>query len=122
MIDSNLEQQVIDCRHIHANPELITVNTKRLMVANHLRELGLEVKTDIAHTGVVGLLKGSGDGPTVALRADMDALPVTEKTDVPFKSTVKSPIAARKSVLLRVWTRYPCRYVDGSNREARQYA
>ncbi|KXS36400.1 MAG: aminoacylase-2/carboxypeptidase-Z family hydrolase [Idiomarina sp. T82-3] len=92
MIDSTLEQQVIDWRrHIHANPELSNREYETAkMVANHLRELGLEVKTDIAHTGVVGLLKGRGDGPTVALRADMDALPVTEKTELPFKSTVKS--------------------------------
>ena len=83
-------------RHIHANPELSNREYETAkMVANHLRELGLS-ENDIAHTGVVGLLKGRGDGPTVALRADMDALPVTEKTELPFKSTVKSTYRGRK--------------------------
>jgi amidohydrolase len=78
-------------RDIHQNPELSNreFRTSRL-VAEHLKELGLEVKTSIAHTGVIGFLKGGLPGPTIALRADMDALPVTEKTDVPFRSTVKT--------------------------------
>lgn len=48
----------------------------------------MQVETDIGHTDVVGFLKGAKPGPTVMLRADMDALPVTEKVDVPFKSTI----------------------------------
>src|SRR5204862_1373245 len=60
------------------------------LIADRLRELGMEVKTPIAHTGVVGLLKGGKSGRVVALRADMDALPVVEQVDVPFKSTVKT--------------------------------
>ena len=104
MIDSNLEQQVIDWRHsIHANPELSNREYETAkMVANHLRELGLEVKTDIAHTGVVGLLKGRGDGPTVALRADMDALPVTEKPNCHLSPRLSQLIAARKCLCMPV--------------------
>lgn len=78
-------------RDIHAHPELGNreFRTARL-VAEHLVALGLEVKTEVAHTGVVGVLRGSRPGPVVALRADMDALPVTEQVDVPFASTVRT--------------------------------
>jgi amidohydrolase len=58
--------------------------------AEHLKALGLEVETGIAKTGVVALLRTGKPGPTIALRADMDALPVVERTDVPFKSVAKS--------------------------------
>ena len=58
------------------------------MVAEHLQSLGIEVKTGIAHTGVVGLLRGRKPGKVVALRADMDALPMTEKTNLPYSSNV----------------------------------
>jgi len=73
-------------RDIHQHPELSNreVRTSKL-VAAHLKKLGLDVET-YANTGVVGLLKGGQTGPTVALRADMDALPVTEQTQVPFMS------------------------------------
>ena len=78
-------------RDIHQHPELSNRETRTAkVVADHLRALGLEVKTDIARTGVVGVLRGGKPGPVVALRADMDALPVTEMVDLPFKSTVKS--------------------------------
>ena len=60
------------------------------LVADHLRSLGIEVRTNVAKTGVVGVLRGGRPGPVVALRADMDALPVAEEVDVPFKSTVRS--------------------------------
>ncbi len=78
-------------RYLHEHPELSNreVNTAK-MVADELRRLGIEVRTGIAKTGVVGILKGGLPGPVVGLRADMDALPVTERTDVPFKSTVKA--------------------------------
>lgn len=82
--------EIINLRHIiHQNPELGNreFNTAEL-VAKHLRKLGLEVTTGVAHTGVVGILKGGKDGPVVAVRADIDALPVIEDTDLPFKSTV----------------------------------
>ncbi len=79
-------------RDLHANPELGNreVRTAKV-VADHLRALGLDdIREQVAYTGVVGLLKGAKPGPCVALRADMDALPVTEETDVPFKSKVKA--------------------------------
>ena len=78
-------------RDIHQHPELSNreVRTSKL-VADHLRSLGIEVRTGVAKTGVVGLLRGGRPGPVVALRADMDALPVAEEVDVPFKSTVQS--------------------------------
>lgn len=76
-------------RHIHQNPELSNREVKTAeYIAKHLRSLGLEVKTGIAKTGVVAILKGGKPGPVVALRADMDALPVAERANVPFKSTV----------------------------------
>jgi amidohydrolase len=78
-------------RDIHQHPELSNreVRTAKL-VADHLTSLGIEVKTGVARTGVVGVLKGGKPGPVVALRADMDALPVTELVDLPFKSTVRA--------------------------------
>ncbi|HEX6048523.1 MAG TPA: amidohydrolase [Gemmatimonadaceae bacterium] len=78
-------------RDIHQNPELGNreVRTAKV-VADHLRSLGMEVKTGVAHTGVVGLLRGGKPGPVVALRADMDALPVTEQVDLPFASKVRT--------------------------------
>jgi amidohydrolase len=86
-----LESKCINWRHhLHENPELSNREFKTAeFVAKHLRNLGLEVKTNIAHTGVVGILRGSKPGPVVALRADMDALPVKERADVPFASKAK---------------------------------
>jgi amidohydrolase len=84
-------------RDIHANPELGNREFRTAkLVAEHLTGLGLEVKTGIAHTGVTALLKGGRPGPTVALRADMDGLPVTEKADVPFKSRVTAEFRGEK--------------------------
>ena len=78
-------------RDFHQNPELSDHETRTAkIVAEHLTKLGLEVTTGVAHNGVVALLKTGKPGPTIALRADMDALPVTERVDLPFKSTVKS--------------------------------
>jgi len=78
-------------RHIHEYPELSNREYKTAeLVADHLKSLGLEVQTGIAHTGVVGLLRGPEDGPVVALRADMDALPVVEHTGLPYASKVTS--------------------------------
>jgi amidohydrolase len=75
-------------QRVHQNPELgyQEVETARL-VAERLRQLGLEVRTGVAHTGVVAVLRGGRPGPVVAVRADMDALPVAEQTDLPFRST-----------------------------------
>ncbi|HTA64806.1 MAG TPA: amidohydrolase [Xanthomonadaceae bacterium] len=78
-------------RDIHQHPELSNREFRTsALVAKELRALGLEVKTNVAHTGVVALLKGGRPGPKLAIRADMDALPVTEELDLPFKSTVRS--------------------------------
>ena len=87
-----IEQKVIGWRHhIHENPELSNREFKTAeYVADHLRSLGIETKTGVAHTGVVGILKGGKPGPVVALRADMDGLPVVERVNIPFASKVKS--------------------------------
>ncbi|MFT7072724.1 MAG: amidohydrolase [Patiriisocius sp.] len=86
-----IEPKVIDWRHyFHENPELSNreFNTAK-KIADHLNSLGIEVQTGIAITGVVGLLKGNNPGKVVALRADIDGLPVTERNDLPFKSKKK---------------------------------
>ena len=78
-------------RDFHQHPELGNRETRTAkVIADELRRLGYEVKTGVGHTGVVALLKGAKPGPVVALRADMDGLPVTEQVDLPFKSTAKS--------------------------------
>ncbi|NNL00848.1 MAG: amidohydrolase, partial [Eudoraea sp.] len=76
-------------REIHQNPELSNREFKTAeKIAAHLKSLGIAVQTGVAHTGVVGILKGDHPGKVVALRADIDALPVTERNDLAFKSTV----------------------------------
>ena len=87
-----IEQKVIAWRHdIHQNPELGNREFRTAeLVAKHLRSLGMEVKTKVGITGVVGILKGDKPGPVIALRADMDALPIEEKNDLPFASKVKT--------------------------------
>ncbi len=76
-------------RDLHEHPELGNREFRTAgIIAEHLRSLGMEVETGVAHTGVVGLLRGGLPGPVVALRADMDALPVTEMVDLPFASKV----------------------------------
>lgn len=83
-----IEDQVIAWRRdIHQHPELGNREFRTAgIVADHLRSLGIEVRTEVAHSGVVGVLKGTKPGKVVALRADMDALPVTEQTGLPFAS------------------------------------
>ncbi len=87
----DIEPKVIEWRRdFHENPELSNREFKTAeKIANYLKSLGLEVQTGVAHTGVVAILKGGEPGPVVALRADIDALPVTERTPVPFASKVK---------------------------------
>jgi amidohydrolase len=88
----SIEEKVIQWRHdIHQHPELSNreFNTAQ-KVADHLRSLGMEVQTGVANTGVVGILKGKKPGKVVALRADMDALPVTERNALPYRSQVVS--------------------------------
>ena len=78
-------------RDIHEHPELGDQETRTAaLVATHLKALGLEVRTGVARTGVTGVLRGGLPGPTVALRADMDALPVQEPEDLPFASKAKA--------------------------------
>ncbi|MFK3940245.1 amidohydrolase [Pseudomonas monteilii] len=83
---------VIELRHvIHHYPELGNrEHQTAARIAQRLRELGLEVQTGIAHTGVVGLLRGGKPGPVVAIRAELDALPLTEQTGLPYASTVRA--------------------------------
>jgi amidohydrolase len=78
-------------RDFHEHPELGNLEIRTAgIVAEHLKKLGIEVKTGVAKTGVVGILKGGKPGPVIALRADMDALPVTERVPLPFASKVKT--------------------------------
>ena len=93
-----VEPQVIEWRrHLHAHPELSNREVKTAeYIAKQLRAMGLEVKTGIGITGVAALIKGGKPGRTIALRADMDALPVTEQTDVPFKSKVTTEFRGEK--------------------------
>jgi amidohydrolase len=90
-IQSVLPRMIAWRRDFHQNPELSyeEVRTARI-VAAHLRSLGLEVRTGVARTGVVGVLRGGRPGPVIALRADMDALPVTEEVELPFASRVRT--------------------------------
>jgi amidohydrolase len=87
-----IEQKVIEWRHdFHQNPELGNRETRTAaIIAKHLKSLGLEVKTGVAVTGVVGILKGDKLGPVVALRADIDGLPVEEKNNLSYASKVKT--------------------------------
>lgn len=83
-----IQQKLIEWRRdFHQHPELGNREFRTAqIVADHLRALGMEVQTEVAHTGVVGILKGGKPGPVIGLRADMDGLPVTERNDLPFRS------------------------------------
>ena len=87
---AQVEKKVIDWRRdLHQHPELSNREFRTSkVIQKHLASLGLAVQADVAHTGVVAILKGGKPGPLIALRADMDALPVTEVVDVPFASKV----------------------------------
>ncbi len=88
----SIESKVIEWRRdFHQHPELSNREFRTAeIVAKHLKSLGMEVRTGIAHTGVLGILKGGKPGPVVALRADMDGLPVTERAPIPFASKERS--------------------------------
>ena len=88
----DIEPKVIEWRRdFHEHPELSNREFKTSeKIAKHLKDLGLEVQTGIAHTGVIGILKGGKPGPVIAIRADIDGLPVTERAPIPFASKVKS--------------------------------
>ncbi|MDG3581987.1 amidohydrolase [Galbibacter pacificus] len=95
----NIESKVIEWRrYFHEHPELSNreFNTSK-KIAEHLTSLGMEVTTGIAKTGVVGILKGKKPGKVIALRADIDALPVTERNDLPFKSVVKDTFLGKET-------------------------
>src|SRR5204862_1685129 len=97
-------------RDFHQNPELGNRELRTAkIVADHLRSLGIEVREKVAHTGIVGLLQGPSarSGPVIALRADMDALPVTEEVDVPFASKVKTE-----------WSGQPCGVMHACGHDA----
>lgn len=84
-------------RHIHENPELGNREFKTMeYIAEHCRKLGLEVQTNVAKTGVVAILRGGKPGPVVALRADMDALPVKERAPISFASKATSDYNGQK--------------------------
>ena len=87
-IAAALQPKLVEIRRdLHQHPELSNREFRTAgIVAEHLRRLGLSVQTGVAHTGVVGLLEGSCPGPTVAVRADMDALPIQELNAVPYRS------------------------------------
>ena len=89
---SDIEPKVIEWRRdFHEHPELSNREFETAKkITRHLESLGMEVQTGVAHTGVVGILKGDKPGPVIALRADMDGLPVTERVDLPFASKVTS--------------------------------
>ena len=99
-----VEQEIADVmpsvvawrRDFHQHPELGNSEFRTAgIIADHLRSLGMDVQTGVAHTGVVGVLRG-GQGPVVALRADMDALPVTELVDLPFASKATGEYQGRE--------------------------
>ena len=92
IIIEGIEQKVIDWRRdIHENPELGNREIRTAaLVTKHLKSLGMDVQTNVGVTGVIGILKGGLPGPVIALRADMDALPVLERTPVSFASKVKT--------------------------------
>ncbi len=95
---NSIEDKVVEWRrYFHQNPELSNREFKTAeKIAKHLKSLGIEVQTGVAHTGVVGLLKGNKPGKVIALRADIDALPVTERNNLPYKSNVTSDFGGEK--------------------------
>lgn len=98
----NIEDKVIAWRHdMHQNPELGNREFRTAeLIAKHLKSLGIEVQTKVGVTGVVGILKGNQPGPVVALRADMDALPVEEKNDLPYTSKVKTTYNGQETFVM----------------------
>ncbi len=95
----DIEKKVVEWRrHFHQNPELSNREFKTAeKIAKHLKSLGIKVQTGVAKTGVVGVLKGKQEGKVVALRADIDALPVTERNNLPYKSNVTSEFLGTKT-------------------------
>ncbi|WP_020535177.1 amidohydrolase [Lewinella cohaerens] len=96
---TQMEDKVIEWRrYLHEHPELSNREFETAaMVAKHLQALGMEVRTEVGLTGVVGILRGGKPGKTVALRADMDGLPVTERVDIPFASKVTTTFLGQET-------------------------
>ncbi len=96
---ARIAPRMIEIREdIHRNPELSNRETRTAaLVAAELTRLGFEVRTGVAHTGVIGILRGGKPGKVVAVRADMDALPVTEQTDLPFRSVATATYLGRET-------------------------
>ena len=91
LVQKHSSTSIAQRQDMHRNPELSNRETRTgALVAAQLKALGIETQVGIAHTGVVGIIRGGRPGRTIAVRADMDGLPVTEQTDYPFKSTVRS--------------------------------
>lgn len=101
-IVQRITPSLIDIRRdIHAHPELAFEEKRTAaIVAEYFQKLGLEVRTGIARTGVLGILRGEKRGPVMAIRADMDALPITEETNLPFRSREKGTFEGREVGLM----------------------
>ncbi len=101
-LSDQVEKKVIEWRrHLHQNPELSNREFQTAKyIANHLRNLGISVQTGVAKTGVVGVLKGDKPGKVVALRADIDGLPVTERNELLFKSTKTTTYNGKKTGIM----------------------
>jgi amidohydrolase len=97
LVERFADESIRQRQDIHRSPELSNRETRTAeRVAKHLRGLGMEVKTGIAHTGVVGILRGGKPGRTIAVRADMDGLPVKEESELPFRSTARGSYLGRE--------------------------
>ncbi len=112
-----VEPKVIEWRrHFHQYPELSNREFETAKtIAEHLEGLGLAVETGVAHTGVVALLEGAKPGPVVLLRADIDALPVTERNDLPYRSEAVGTYNGEE-VGVRLRPRHPHRRATGRGR------
>ena len=101
-----IDSKVISWRRdFHEHPELGNREFRTSdIIARHLQSLGLEVKTGVGKTGVVGILKGALPGPVIALRADMDGLPVLEKNDLPFASKAKGEFNGQPVSVMHICT------------------
>ena len=94
-VEKHMDELIEIRRHLHQHPELSfqEENTKKY-IADYLENLGIEVKKDVGGNGLLGYIKGGKEGPTIALRADFDALPINDEKEVPYKSTVEGVMHA----------------------------
>lgn len=112
----SIQSKVIEWRrYFHQHPELSNREFKTAeKIAEHLNNLGMQVRTGVLNR-VVGILHGKRPGKVIALRADIDALPVTERVDLPFKSTVVTELWGNYRSNACLWSRYPYSYSYGSS-------